>query len=583
MYSWPTNFESKLLFSNNWRSIFARALFLSAISLGVATLLELAAPLLIGALVDRVTLSPGSQPADIGAAYALRWLSQRSVGVLCTAFLGVITCRMLFDTLQAATLQRAGLVMTQRLRERLFFHLEHLPMSFYDANATGRLVSRVVNDVRAVSDLFTASVSVLVLDTLTIVGTVVLLVFLSPLLSLTVLIPLPIMGLITFGFGKKMAKAYRRVRLLAAEMTGFLAENIRAHSLIQLFAAEAKQENQFNEILKQHHEAQLETVHIMSLVQPSANILNGLALAGLVGLGGRSVLLGHTTLGMLVAFLGYQKNIFQPLRDIVEKINLFLSAMVSSERITQLLHESTEARPLASAMATQKHEGSTLSLGMSFKNVSFRYPGRDTLALAHIDLEIPSGLSIGIVGPTGSGKSTLGRLLLRFYEPLSGDIFIGPTNIQALALPDLRAQVGYVPQDVLLFEGSLWDNLTLGRENAAEQGGRDLVIEKLEQLGAWPLFERRGGLDLKLHEGGHNLSAGERQLISFARVLLADPPILLLDEATSSLDRHTESLLLRAMRTVIKGRTSLIIAHRTSTIRHCDRVVALRDGHLASL
>jgi len=524
----------------------------------VTTALDLLGPILIGKAADAV-VEPGSRAATL-------------LGI-CFAFLGVIGAKALSEMCQAYVIQTTGLLITQKLRTAVFESVIRFPLSYYDQHATGRLITRVINDVRSLSELFTASMSVLALDVMIICGTVVSMFILDWRLASVVLFTFPLVIWIILFFGKRLAEAYREARARLSEINGFLGENIAAMPTIHRLSAQEERQNTFNQIVNSHQTALNHSIQAYAQVQPWANVLNGIAMGSLLGAGGYWVIEGKLKVGILVAFLAYIRNLFQPIRDLVEKYNVVLSALVSAERVSQVFTESTEDEggEKPSKMAQMPRP-----LGIAFKQVDFQYVNRKEKALHQVTFEVLPGKSLAIVGATGSGKSTLAKLLLRFYEPTSGQIFIGGADIRTISKEELRRRVAFIPQDVYLFEGTVRDNLTLAQGNLSDV----LLTQQCKKAQLWEFIEKRGGLDLRIEEGGHNLSLGERQLLSFARTLVLDPEILVMDEATASLDTVIERRLMTAVNELIKGRTSIIIAHRLSTIEKCDSVIVLDHGQL---
>jgi ATP-binding cassette subfamily B protein len=522
----------------------------------LSTAIELVSPILIGKTVDA---------AMAGAA------ARQHLITLCSVYLVLIVLRAVMETIQSFVIQATGQEVTHELRCRIFERIERLPVAYFDRNPTGRLLTRVINDIKSLSEMFTASISVLALDVMTIVGTVIAMFLVNTRLALFVLLTFPAVAVTIVYFGRRLAVAYRKVRVRLAEINAFLGENIAAIGVIQRLCAEEQRLGKFERICNSHLEAQLESTEVYALVQPLANILNGIAVSTLLVVGGYWVIEQRLSLGMLVAFLGYLRNLFQPIRDLVEKYNTFLSAAISAERVVGVLGERTET---AGDVGTQTSPVG--AYGIEFSGVSFTYPMRQKPALEDVSFRIPPGQSLAIVGATGSGKSTLIRLLLRFYEPGSGRIVFGGHSLGDWDRLTLRSRIGVVHQEIYLVRGTLRENLTLGQDRF----GDAYLTEQCRRAQLWDFVRERGGLDLLVQEGGANLSLGERQLISFARVLVFDTPVLVLDEATSSMDRVLERRLLEAIRESLAGRTSIVIAHRLSTIRRCDQIIVLEKARL---
>ena len=524
----------------------------------LTTALEVALPGLVGMAVDAV--SPHGRGADAQAT-------------VCAGFLAVVVLRAGLEVVQAYLIQVTGQAITHEVRAETFQRIVRLPVAYFDAHRTGRLVTRVINDVKNLGELFTASMSVLVLDCLTIAGTVVAMWVLDWRLGAVVCAVLPPLGLAVRHFGRRQTEAYRRVRTCLSEMNAFLGESLGGMATIQRLAAEDQRARAFERVVVEHQRAAMESLRTHAMIQPITNVLNGIAVAGVLAVGGLWAIEGILTLGVLVAFLGYVRNLFQPIRDIVEKYNTFLSAGVAAERISAILLEPIEEGRVGT--------GRTVGAGASrleFRGVSFRYPGRTEHAAVEVSFSVAPGRSLALVGPTGSGKSTLIRLLMRFYEPEVGEIRIGEQPLVAIDRFAWRRSVGYVPQEVYVFSGTLRQNLSLLTDGADD--GR--LVEVCRRTRLWEIVEPRGGLDLPLLEGGAGLSAGERQLLALTRVLVLDPPILVLDEATSHLDRNTEHRLMEALAETMAGRTTVVVAHRLATVSHCDEVVALEHGSIVA-
>lgn len=524
-----------------------------------STLCEVFAPILLGKGVD-VAIAPNPERIKL-----IR---------VALAFLGVITLRAITETFQGLVIQRTGQKVIHDLRTKVFEKLHTLPIHYFDTHPTGRLLTRVVNDIKSLSELFTASISVLILDVMIILGSLVSMFWLDWKLALVVLLTFPLVFWTIWNFGERLSESYKLVRARLAEINSFLGENIGAIATIQRLGAEEARYQKFHDIVELHTDAQMKSLVVYAAVQPYANILNGIAMASLMGVGGYWAIQGRITLGVLVAFFAYLRNLFQPIRDLVEKYNTFLSAMVAAERVVSVLQEigEGELEPLSSETGEISQDKTIV-----FENVSFKYSSRDVLALDGVSFTVPSGKSVAIVGATGSGKSTVIRLLMRFYEPTQGKISFGGKDLKLLSRQNIRRQIGVIQQEVYLFSGTVRDNLTLGKTS-----GSDFYLEEVcRQTGFWELVKNRGGLDLIVYEGGTNLSLGERQLLAFTRTWLFNPSVLVLDEATASVDPISEKYLMSAIKVGVKERTSIVIAHRLSTIKFCDYIVVMEKGRVA--
>lgn len=521
----------------------------------LTTLLEISLPIVVGQSVDIAIQRNGEK------SYFMS---------VCLLFLLLILVKAVSESLQAFVIQSTGQKVLHDLRGLLFSHIERLPISYFDKNPSGRLLTRVINDIKALSELFTASISVLVLDGFIISGTVVAMFLLHWKLALIVLSTFPGVLFVIHFYGKRLAGAYREVRRKLSDINSFLGENIGGILTIQRLSAENERLSRFREIVSLHETSQLESTRVFASVQPYANVLNGVAMGSLLLMGGYWVIHGETTIGVLVTFLGYIRNLYQPIRDLVEKYNTFLAAVVSLERVVSILNEPVEK---SNEMVSR---GQDHFRSIEFRKVRFRYPTKEEDALNDVSICLREGESLAIVGATGSGKSTLVRLLLKFYEPQGGEIYFGGKNVSDWNLHLLRREIGVIHQEIYLFRGALRDNLSLGRSFSD-----DFLKSQCERVHFWDEVKDRGGLDLEIYEGGSNLSTGQKQLLSFVRLLIFDPPVLILDEATSSIDRKTERKLLESIPEIVKGRTSMVIAHRISTIFSCHRILVLDEGRVA--
>jgi len=530
---------------------------IGVVAIVASTIIEVGMPIVLGRGVD-VAIAPGGQPAQLFRIAAFYFV--------------LILLKTVTESLQAFSFQRAGEGVTDQLRKDLFSKILSLPVPYFDKNPTGRLLTRVVNDIKSLSELFTASFSVIALDVMIIFGTVIAMFWVHWKLAGAVLFSFPLVFVVIHVYGSRLAKAYREVRARLSEINAFLGENIGAIGTIQRLGAEDVRSQKFSAIVEAHRVAQMGTLQVFARVQPLINTLNGLAMGVLLGLGGYWVIKGELSLGILVAFFGYVRNLFQPIRDLVEKYNTFLSSITSAERVVGILEEPSEKDTVAPSATTLLHS----ECEIRFEHVGFTYPLRTTPALQDISFTVPAGTSTAVVGATGSGKSTLVRLLLKFYDIEAGEILFAGRPLNEWDRKDLRRQIGVIHQEIYLFQGSLRENLTLGRMELSD----DYLREKCEQAQLWPLIESRGGLNFQVLEGGTNLSVGERQLLSFARILVFDPKVLILDEATSNIDRELERRLIVAMREVLANRTSLVIAHRLATISACNQILVFEKGRL---
>jgi ABC-type multidrug transport system fused ATPase/permease subunit len=457
------------------------------------------------------------------------------------------------------------------LRIKLFDHLQRLSLGFYERNRTGAIVSRITNDVEALDQLVTDGITSLVQNSLVLVGTAVVLFLLDWRLALATLLVLPLMAGVTAWFRSRSNRAYRRVRERLGLVTATLAEDISGMRVVQSFTREPTSHASFRGVNERYREANYETVVLNGLYFPAVDVLSSLAIAIVLGFGGALVIRDSLTVGTLLAFSLYLANFFDPVQQLSQLYNTFLSATAALDRIIDVLDEEPDIVDARDAMPLPKITGH-----VRFEQVRFGY-GELPDVLPGLDLDVPPGTTVALVGHTGAGKSTIAKLLARFYDPRSGRITIDGHDLRDVTQESLRRQLGIVPQEGFLFAGSVADNVAFGRpdatcaevERAAASVGADAFVAELAN-----------GYDTELGERGFRLSLGQRQLLAFARAILADPRILILDEATSSVDIGTERRIELGLRRLLAGRTAFVIAHRLSTIRRADRIVVLDHGRI---
>ena len=460
------------------------------------------------------------------------------------------------------------------LRAQLFRHLQRLEVAFFDRNPVGRLMTRVTTDVDTLNELFTSGVISVFGDVCTLAGIVVILFLIDVRLALTIFSVIPLLFLVTFVFKIKVRDSFRRVRTAIARISAFLQENITGTSVVQLFVQEKKQYARFTEVNREHLNANLQSIFYYAIFFPLLELLGALAIALIVWYGGFRVFQGTLTLGALVAFVQYSERFFRPISDLSEKYTILQSAMASSERIFKLLDQSPSIVSPPVPKATTIQEGR-----VEFRGVGFAYHEGDRV-LNDISFKVEPGERIALVGPTGAGKSTIISLLSRFYDVQQGEILIDNIDIRDYDLQGLRRSVGIVLQDVFLFSGSIAENIRLGNDRITDQQLRWAA----ETAHASRFIDRLpGGYDTRVGERGSSLSVGQKQLLAFARALAHNPRILVLDEATSSIDTETEILIREALEKLLAGRTSIIIAHRLSTVQNADRIIVLHRGSIREM
>ncbi|MGD0918813.1 MAG: ABC transporter ATP-binding protein [Thermodesulfobacteriota bacterium] len=493
-------------------------------------------------------------------------------GVLRIAFLVVLILIIDFglNFFQVYAMELAGQRMMHDLRMRVFSHLQDLSVSFFDKNPVGRLVTRLTNDIQNVHEMFTSVLVNLFKDVLLLTGIVIILLDFNRELALISFSVLPLIFVTTLFFSQRARDAFREVRLRIAQMNALFQENFSGIQVVQLFQREKENSRRFQKINERHYSANMKQIRVYALFVPLVEVLSSGAIGLLIWHGGGRVIQEAITLGVLVAFISYIRMFFQPIRDLSEKYNILQSAMASLERIFSLLDED---RSIPEPVTPK---GGKIKGNIEFRQVSFSYNGEDRV-LKEVSFSAHEGEVLAIVGATGAGKTSLLHLLERFYEPDEGTILIDGIDIRERDVSELRSQIGLVMQDTFLFAGDIEENIRLGDRGV--DGKR--VREVARVVNAESFIERLpDGYRTRVGEGGETLSAGERQLLAFARALYIDPKVLVLDEATSHVDPGTERLIQEGLARVLKGRTAIVIAHRLSTIQHADRIVVLHKGRV---
>ena len=464
------------------------------------------------------------------------------------------------------------------LRMKLYRHIQRQSLSFFDRTPVGRLITRATSDVEALSDVLSAGLVVILGDLFRIAFILYFMFSLNWVLALVVLGVMPIMVYVTFLFRTRVRDQYRETRKQVARLNSFLQEHVSGMSIVQVFNREGEEMRRFSGINDDHRAAQVKTIFYFALFWPAVDIIGSVALGLVIWFGGLRAMTGTLTLGVLIAFIQYTRQFFEPIRNLSDQYNTLQSAMAGAERIFGLLDEDTSIKE-----AEQPVSVGRLSGRIEFRNVWFTYDRvrhddrEPNWILKDVSFTVEPGQKVAIVGATGAGKTTIINTLLRFYDIERGEILVDGVDIREMRLPDLRRHVGLVLQDVFLFSGSVERNLTLENPDITRE-----EIERAAELVGADAFIRRlpGGYGQDVRERGASLSYGQRQLLSFVRALVYDPEILVLDEATSSVDTETEHLIEQALEALMEGRTSLVIAHRLSTIQHSDKIIVMHKGDI---
>ncbi len=467
------------------------------------------------------------------------------------------------------TLVVAGQRSMYDVRTELFRHIQHLSLKFYSQNPIGRLVTRVTNDIEALNEMFTAVLVNLVKDVILIVGTAIILFLLNWRLALVSLAVAPVFIVVTVIFRVKARGAYRSVRKFLARLNSRLAEDLNGIKIVQVFRQEKRRRDEYQETNRNYFRANMKQMVIFGIFRPLIEITASVGIALVLVYGGGNVLTGALTIGALVAFISYVRQMFQPLADISQKYNIMQSAMAAGERIFAILDTQPEIADKPSAVDI------ALSGTIEFDNVTFSYE-TDKKVLRHVSFKVEAGKSVALVGPTGAGKTSIISLLCRFYDVDSGRILLDGNDLRDLPVQTLRESISIVLQDAFIFSRSIEDNIRLGQDLTREQ-----VLKAADMVQVTPFIEKLPeSFDTVMAERGATLSTGQKQLICFARALAHDPRILVLDEATSNVDPATEQLIQNAIEVLMKNRTSIVVAHRLSTIQKADQILVIDDGRI---
>ena len=520
------------------------------------------------------------EPEDIAA---LRKDDLAGVGRIAGIFLLIIILNFGLNFVQKIIMEYTGYRMMNDLRMNLFDHIQHLSMPFFTQNPVGRLVTRITNDIQNMHELFTSVISLVFKDLFLLVGIAVVLGVMNWKLALMSFLVLPLVGYTSFAFSGHIRDAFRVLRIKVAEINTTFSEMIDGISVIQSFGKERVAADNFSRLNHENYLAGMRQINVLAVFMPLIEVFGIATVSVIIFYGGKNVLAGEISLGVLVAFISYMRMFFRPIRDLAEKYNILQDALASAERIFLILDtdnsidgiENKSGSLPSSSSLTVAQKIETLDL----ENVSFSYMPSEPV-LKNISLSLQAGETVAIIGATGSGKTSLANLIMKFYDPISGNILLNGQNIKNIPVSRYRSKLALVTQDPFLFTDTIFANIWRDRQDVSEKE----ITRVLTAANCKDLIEKQPqGIQTVLTRGGTALSSGERQLISIARAFARDPELIILDEATSYIDSLTEDVIQDALSNLMTGRTALVIAHRLSTVRHADKIVVIDKGGILEM
>ena len=537
---------------------YAAAMTAALLLMLVATGMTLLAPYLIKVAIDD-NIAGGN---EAGLA--------RTALLILGSFMGLYAA----SALQRFLLSWVGQRVLANMRQQLFDHLQALPLGYHDTHIVGVTVSRVINDVSVINELLSQGLITVLGDLLILGGIIVVMLQLSPRLALYTFVVLPLMIVVTWVFSRHARRAFRMTRTTVARLVGSMAETLDGIRVIKAFTQEPRARARFAAVNRENRDALIGAMQLSFIFLPVVEFLGVLATAIVLWFGGRSVIEGGVTLGVMVAFMAYVTRFFQPIQELSQMYTMMQSAMAGGEQVLRVL----DTPPLV-ADRPDAPDAAPLQGEIRLDNVSFAYRDDTPTVLRDVDLTVRPGQTVALVGPTGAGKSSIANLIARFYDASSGAVSLDGTDVRDVAQQSLRRQMGIVTQDPFLFAGTIADNIRFGKPDA---GTDDMAAAAELANAAGFIADLPHGYDTEILEGGVNLSVGQRQLLAIARAVLADPRILIMDEATANVDTLTEALIQEALERLLHGRTAIVIAHRLSTIRNADLICVVDEGRIVA-
>lgn len=528
------------------------------------TALELYKPVLIGNAIDRY-ITGGYAPGEA--------VEERFTGVLIAAgaYVAVLAALFVCNRVQFLLLQKTGQEIIYEMRRELFAHMESLSMRFFDLTPVGKIVTRITNDVESVNELYSTILVKLFKNVVKIAGLAVVMLLLDVHMALLSFVMVPVVTVLTVVFRTLSRRAYQVSKTRLTALNTFLSENISGMKVIQIFHREKEKYQEFSDRSGQLHRAFFREITLGAIFRPTIVMSSTIAMAVIIAGGASGVLAGTVSFGTMYIFIQYIKTFFEPIQDLAEQLSTLQSAVASAEKIFTLLDEKPQIHEKEKPVVLPEVRGR-----IEFKNVWFAYDGED-FVLRDVSFVIEPGQRVAFVGATGAGKSSILNLIGRYYDIQRGEILIDGVNIKDLTRDQIRAAIGQVQQDVFIFTGDIRSNIRLRSENITDEA----IEEAARQVNASRFIERLpAGYDEKVSERGATFSAGQRQLLSFARTLAFDPRILILDEATANIDTETEQWIQEALETLMAGRTTIMVAHRLSTIQHADKIIVMHKGRI---